>query len=489
MKKKIVFISIIIAIIAIASVFLYNTYATDPVSPNDSYSITLTGDTTVSVPRYSYKDIIYQIKNTNNGTVKYGVGYTSTTGNSVVKVFTDSTDPATGTIEANAYKYIKIRIENRTTTADTVSLSTILGYENGGDLPTPSGTTIVTLPVVEDNPIVDNSLVSNGIQYFYINTLPRTNIESIEYKKFSDIPDGATTTDISKNKDGSVLLWYTDGETSGNYKVYIASFSGKIVADTSMEQMFNGCSILTTLDLSSFDTSNVVNMSRMFRSCSLLEELDVSSFNTSSVTNMSYMFDGCSSLKKLDLSNFDNSKASSFNYFLSGCTSLEYLDVSNFSNKSIQGASPGYFEGLSNLKTLVLTNFKTDTLTSMRRMFYGCSSLTSLDLSSFNTSKVTDMASMFYGCSGLISLNLSNFETPVLTNATLTFNNCTSLTSIDLRKADFSSVSSKSDAFKNVPNTCEVIVKDCEQYSKFRSLWNTSAFKGTLKTVNNDTCS
>ena len=489
MKKKIVFISIIIAIIAIASVFLYNTYATDPVSSNDSYVVTLSGDTTVSVPRYTYKDFIYQIKNTNNGTVKYGLGYTSTTGNSVVKIWDDSTDSATGTIAKNDYKYIKIRIENRTTTPDTVTLSTILGYENGGDLPTPSGTNIVTLPVIEDNPIIENSLVSNGAQYFYINILPRTNIESIEYKKFSDIPDGATTTDISKNKDGSVLLWYTDGETSGNYKVYIASFSGKIVADTSMEKMFSGCSGLTSLDLSSFDTSNVVNMSEMFSSCSSLEELDVSSFNTSSVTNMSYMFRYCSSLKRLDLSNFDNSKASSFNYFLSGCTSLEYLDVSNFSNKNIQSVSPGYFEGLSSLKTLVLTNFKTDTLTSMSKMFYGCSSLTSLDLSGFNTSKVTNMASMFSGCSGLTSLNLSNFETPVLTNAPLIFSNCTSLASIDLRKADFSAVTNKSSTFNKVPNTCEVIVKDCEQYSKFRSLWNTTAFKGTLKTVNNDTCS
>ena len=144
MKKKMVIVSISIAIIAIASIFLYSTYATDPVPSNDSYAITLSGDTTVSVPANSYKEIIYQIKNTTSGTVNYGVGYTSTTGNSVVEEWNDSTDPATGTIAQNNYKYVKLRIENNGNDPDTVTLSTILGYENGGELIVPNSITIVT---------------------------------------------------------------------------------------------------------------------------------------------------------------------------------------------------------------------------------------------------------------------------------------------------------------------------------------------------------
>lgn len=146
MKKKIVFFSIIISIIviSIASIYLYSTYATDPIESNDSYTITLSGDTTVSVPANSYKDIIYQIKNTTSGTVNYGVGYTSITGNSVVEEWNDSTDPATGTIAQNNYKYVKLRIENNGNDPDTVTLSTILGYENGGELIVPNSITIVT---------------------------------------------------------------------------------------------------------------------------------------------------------------------------------------------------------------------------------------------------------------------------------------------------------------------------------------------------------
>ena len=57
---------------------------------------------------------------------------------------------------------------------------------------------------------------------------------------------------------------------------------------TTMARMFYGSSA-TTLDLSSFDTSNVTNMSNMFNS-SKATTLDLSSFDTSNVTNMSAMF-------------------------------------------------------------------------------------------------------------------------------------------------------------------------------------------------------
>ena len=44
--------------------------------------------------------------------------------------------------------------------------------------------------------------------------------------------------------------------------------------------MFNNCSSLKELNLSSFDTNQVTNMSHMFRNCSSLKELNLSSFNT-----------------------------------------------------------------------------------------------------------------------------------------------------------------------------------------------------------------
>lgn len=66
-----------------------------------------------------------------------------------------------------------------------------------------------------------------------------------------------------------------------------------------MRRMFSECSSLATLDVSSFDTSNVTNMNSMFGSCSSLTNLDLRSFDTSKVTDMRWMFQYCSNLTQI----------------------------------------------------------------------------------------------------------------------------------------------------------------------------------------------
>ncbi len=62
--------------------------------------------------------------------------------------------------------------------------------------------------------------------------------------------------------------------------------------------MFFGCSSLKKINLSNFNTKNVIYMNHMFYGCSSLEELDLRSFNTDKVVNMNDMFYKCLSLKK-----------------------------------------------------------------------------------------------------------------------------------------------------------------------------------------------
>ena len=62
--------------------------------------------------------------------------------------------------------------------------------------------------------------------------------------------------------------------------------------------MFRECSSLQSINLSSFNTTNVKDMSGMFSWCSSLQSIDLSSFNTTKVEDMKSMFWGCSSLKK-----------------------------------------------------------------------------------------------------------------------------------------------------------------------------------------------
>ena len=56
---------------------------------------------------------------------------------------------------------------------------------------------------------------------------------------------------------------------------------------------------LTSLELRSFDTSNVTDMGSMFTDCTSLTELDLRSFSTSNVFNMRAMFQDCSALTEI----------------------------------------------------------------------------------------------------------------------------------------------------------------------------------------------
>ena len=205
----------------------------------------------------------------------------------------------------------------------------------------------------------------------------------------------------------------------------------------SMSGMFDGCSRLASLDLSSFDTSNVTGMSRMFYGCSSLTSLDVSSFDTSNVTGMSGMFDGCSSLASLDVSSFDTSGAVGMKGMFSGCSKLALLDVSSFDTSRVTDMSD-MFHGCSSLSSLDVSSFDTSNVWGMKGMFNGCSELVSLDLSSFNTWLVSNLSDMFSGCSSLKSLDLSSFDTSYVLRMNDMFNGCSSLTSLDLSSFDTS---------------------------------------------------
>ena len=143
MKKKIIIITLIL-IISISIVKLYQTYAisSSVIGNNDNYTVNLNGNTSVVVPANGNKTVYYKIRNTNNGTVRYGIGYKSV--NAVVKVYFDSESSSTGLINKEENKFIKLYFENSSSSSETVYLTTILGYENGGNLIVPNGYNLVT---------------------------------------------------------------------------------------------------------------------------------------------------------------------------------------------------------------------------------------------------------------------------------------------------------------------------------------------------------
>ncbi len=123
----------------------------------------------------------------------------------------------------------------------------------------------------------------------------------------------------------------------------------------------------TSIDLSSFDTSNVTNMRAMFSYISDVESLDLSGFDTSNVTDMHNMFDTCYAKTIIFGDNFDTSKVTSMSSMFDG----------------------------SLAENLNLSSFDTSKVTNMYRMF-AYTRGSSLDLSNFDTSNVTNMSDMFY---------------------------------------------------------------------------------------------
>ena len=59
-----------------------------------------------------------------------------------------------------------------------------------------------------------------------------------------------------------------------------------------MSYMFHGCSSIKKLNLSNFNTNNVINMAYMFYNCRALRELNIS-FNTNNVMDKNSMFKKC----------------------------------------------------------------------------------------------------------------------------------------------------------------------------------------------------
>lgn len=66
-------------------------------------------------------------------------------------------------------------------------------------------------------------------------------------------------------------------------------------------EVFNGCTSITSLNLSNWTTRGITKYQKMFHLCSSLSSLEISGLNTTSATNMGEIFGGCNNLKSITL--------------------------------------------------------------------------------------------------------------------------------------------------------------------------------------------
>ena len=342
------------------------------------------------------------------------------------------------------YIYIDGNVDNPSTMAGKNFLFKLWGSGEGA--------------IYKENVITTSDNPTGGTSKFFNTEVMREEIQSLTIAEDNTVPDtpGVVSKDISQNKDGTVMLWYTpkevtssDGSTKTMYDMWIGGENGVLQTGTNASGMFAYLTNIEKLDLSKLDTSYITNMSKMFYMSSGLKSIDLSNFNTSKVTDMSHMFDGCSNLTDLDLSSFNTSKVTSMYWMFSNLKKVTSLDLSNFDTKMVTNMF-GLFRYCSSLKELDVSNFNTSMVKTMTGMFLGCKSLIKLDLSNFDTSNVTDMSSIFQECTNLKELNLSSFNTSNVTNMRSMFQNCGSLTNIDVSSFDTSKVVNMSYMFSGV---------------------------------------
>ena len=249
------------------------------------------------------------------------------------------------------------------------------------------------------------------------------------FKKNSTAPIATINTVNVENDDSDyeIKMWLDPTDRTA----YYYAEPEKVYLNENSVSMFSDMRSLTSLDLSNFDTSRVMDMGSMFASSSNLTSLDLSNFDTSKVTNMSNMFSTMFSLSSLNVSNFDTSKVTNMDYMFAYLYSLTSLNLSNFDTSKVANMSSMFYNSFG-FTSLNLSNFDTSKVTNMSNMFSNMRSLTSLDLSSFNTTNVTDMSSMFSGMAALTSLNISSFNTENVTDMNGMFANMSSIESLDL---------------------------------------------------------
>ena len=271
--------------------------------------------------------------------------------------------------------------------------------------------------------------------------------------------------DASISQDGSITVY-----VEGTKLTISGNGSGKIATNEDASYMFAEFGSVTSINgLDILDTSNTTNMSYMFFKSYGLLSIDVSSFNVSNVKTMEYMFGSdnksygmkltsitfgenfntsnvtsffamfrfCMSLPEVDISMFDTSSAKDLSRLFDRCNSLMQVDVSGFDTKTVENMST-MFQRCYALKTLDLSGWDTSNCEDMSYMFNDCKALTELKAEHFNTSKVKNFECMFQECRALSNLSVANFDTSSCENFSFMFYGCTSLKTIDFENWDVS---------------------------------------------------
>ena len=250
---------------------------------------------------------------------------------------------------------------------------------------------------------------------------------------------------IVSDKESSkpIYMWYEDHSIN-----FYSENSIALPKDSS--SLFKGFSNLVDIDdLKLMDTSNVENMSYMFSGCESLSNISsLSYFDTSDIFDLSYMFSRDINLKDISsLASFDTRMVKNMSglFYQSGIINvdaLKFFDVHNVKNmnnmfeltyiKSILPLSEWNVSNVENMTSMFadsklndlrgVENWNTSELKKISSMFLQTKIKDLTPLKKWDVSNVSRMDRLFYNCINITSINpLKNWKTESLKDLSYAF--------------------------------------------------------------------
>lgn len=276
---------------------------------------------------------------------------------------------------------LKLKIINNSSSAQTLTFSVSGGYSTNklSDVDVPSSySEITTMETTSSNTYFckTGDTLSQGLKYI-------DEQYTYSYKQQGSSNSGAALSwaNITTNGWGVQLTNKTSTNTVNSKLCTYINNKPTI----SMTYMFSN-SKATSIDVSGFDTSYVIDMNNMFASSQATSISGLSIFNTSNVTNMRYMFN-TSKAASLDLSKFNTSKVTNMSSMFKQ-SSATTINVSNFNTAKVTDMH-NMFNGSTSLKTIYVSDkFVTTAVTSSTSMFGNMPKLVGGNGTKYNSSHV-----------------------------------------------------------------------------------------------------
>ena len=323
---------------------------------------------------------------------------------------------------------------------------------------------------------------------------------------------GSSDSDYGEYRDGILYLKYNNDKISPNEGFTITAgtkleihFSYPIQNFASFFDIDYDSSEITSVDLSHFDSSKVINFAYSFNFCDKLKVLDMSNINLTNIKNFDFMFCYVDNLEYLNIRGIINPSEEFVILFsdmnLKVCQNTTIIEGNNIINdccffyeddiscnqnyiivyygndhKYNNGYEKGdtddkYREGIKYLKydnakinpneNFTITagskleihfSYPIQNFSSFFDHDYDDSDIISIDLTNVDASPIISTKNMFHDCKSLTSINISNFNTLALKDISNMFSGCKSLEFLNLSSFNFSSLEYFSNLFEGCSN-------------------------------------